>query len=88
MKEIDTKPKPKVVNDEAIEESTPFLRILDEKHALDEKIIKLIAFLEDDEKACNVAGWKQVEKMREQIDVMLAYSNILNTRILIWKHNK
>lgn len=86
MKEIDTNCK--VVNSYAIEESIPFTRILEEKHALDEKIVKLNAFLKDEERAERIAGFWQLGQMREQLDVMLRYSGILNTRILTWRHNK
>lgn len=65
-------------------DDTPFTRIVEEKRALDEKIIKLI----DEEKAGNIAGFYQLGQMREQLDVMLRYSGILNTRILTWRHNK
>ena len=57
------------------------------KRALDDKIVKLNAFLEDEEKASKITGWFQVGQMREQLDVMLRYSGILNTRILTWRHN-
>lgn len=68
-------------------ESTPFSRLVEEKRALDEKIIKLNAFLEDEERAEKIAGFWQLGQMREQLDVMLRYSGILNTRILTWRHN-
>lgn len=66
---------------------TPFTRLVKEKRALDEKIVKLNAFLEDENKAGNIAGFYQIGQMREQLDVMLRYSGILNTRILTWRHN-
>lgn len=66
---------------------TPFTRIVEEKRALDEKIVKLNAFLEDEERAGKIAGFWQLGQMREQLDVMLRYSGILNTRILTWRHN-
>lgn len=65
-------------------DDTPFSRLVEEKRALDEKIIKLNAFLEDEK----IAGFWQIGQMREQLDVMLRYSGILNTRILTWRHNK
>lgn len=68
-------------------DDTPFTRIVEEKRALDEKIVKLNAFLKDEERAGNIAGFYQLEQMREQLDVMLRYSGILNTRILTWRHN-
>lgn len=77
----DNKPK------ECCESSdTPFTRIVEEKRALDEKIGKLNAFLKDEEKAGKIVGFWQLRQMREQLDVMLRYSSILNTRILTWKH--
>ena len=66
-------------------EATPFERLVFEKHELDERIIKLNAFLIDDEKACSIAGYPQVAQMRQQLDVMVQYSGILNTRILTWR---
>ena len=68
-------------------ESTPFSRLVEEKRAIDEKIVKLNAFLKDEEKAGKIAGHWQLGQMREQLDVMLRYSCILNTRILTWRHN-
>ena len=92
MKELNNKPevadvcsKEKICCDS--NGSTPFSRLVEEKSALDEKIVKLTAFLADDEKACNIAGYQQVSQMREQHDVMVRYSNILNSRILTWRHN-
>ena len=93
MKELNNKPEVAAVCDEKpvcccdSSESTPFSRLVEEKRALDEKIVNLTAFLSDDEKACNIAGYQQVSQMREQHDVMVRYSNILNSRILTWRHN-
>lgn len=90
MKELNTKPEVADVCDEKDTcccDSTPFSRIVEEKRALDEKIVKLNAFLEDAEKACKIAGYSQVTQMREQLDSMLQYSCILNRRILTWRHN-
>lgn len=67
-------------------ESTPFSNLVEEKRALDEKIVNLNAFLEDEERAGEIAGFWQIGQMREQLDVMLRYSGILNTRILTWRH--
>lgn len=69
-------------------DDTPFTRIVEEKRALDEKIVKLNAFFKDEERAEKIAGFWQIGQMREQLDVMLRYSGILNTRILTWRHNK
>lgn len=92
MKELNNKPEVADVCDEekvcCENDDTPFTRIVEEKRALDEKIVKLNAFLEDKEKAGNIAGFYQLGQMREQLDVMLRYSGILNTRILTWRHNK
>lgn len=93
MKELNNKPEVADVCDEETacccdsSESTPFSRLVEEKRALDEKIVKLNAFLEDEEKAGKIAGFWQLGQMREQLDVMLRYSGILNTRILTWRQN-
>lgn len=95
MKELNNKPEVADVSDEETacccdsSESTPFSRLVEEKRALDEKIVKLYDFLSrnDGESARQIAGFVQVEKMSEQIKVMLEYSNILNGRILLWRHN-
>ncbi len=91
MKELNKKTEVADVCDEEkaccdSSESTPFSRLVEEKRALDEKIVKLNAFLEDEEKAAKIAGYWQLGQMREQLDVMLRYSGILNTRILTWRH--
>lgn len=91
MKELNNKPEVADVCDEKCccdsSESTPFSRLVEEKRALDEKIVKLNAFLEDEERAGKIAGFWQLGQMREQLDVMLRYSGILNTRILTWRRN-
>ena len=93
MKELNNNPEVADVSDEKTtccydsSGSTPFSRLVEEKRALDEKIVKLNAFLEDEEKAGKIAGYWQLGQMREQLDVMLRYSGILNTRILTWRHN-
>ena len=68
---------------------TPFTRLVEEKRALDEKIVKLYDFLSrnNGETARRIAGFAQVELMTEQMRVMLDYSNILNKRILTWRQN-
>ena len=55
MKELNNKPEVAAVCDEKpvcfdSGESTPFSRLVEEKRALDEKIVKLNAFLEDEER--------------------------------------
>lgn len=92
MKELNSNPEVVDVRDNNLKDcckssDTPFTRIVEEKRALDDKIAKLNAFLEDEEKASKITGWFQVGQMREQLDVMLRYSGILNTRILTWRHN-
>ena len=92
MKELNNNPEDAAVCDEkdtccCDSSDTPFTRIVEEKRALDEKIVKLNAFLEDEERAGKIAGFWQLGQMREQLDVMLRYSGILNTIILTWRHN-
>lgn len=95
MKELNNKPEVADVCDEKpvcccdSSESTPFSRLVEEKRALDEKIVKLYDFLSrnDGEIARRIAGFAQVEQMSEQMRVMLDYSNILNKRILTWRQN-
>lgn len=92
MKELNSKPEVAAARDNNLKDcckssDTPFTRLVEEKRALDEKIVKLNAFLEDEERAGKIAGYWQLGQMREQLDVMLRYSGILNTRILTWRHN-
>lgn len=92
MKELNNKPEVAAACDNNLKDcckssDTPFTRLVEEKRALDEKIVKLNAFLEDEEKAGKIAGFWQLGQMREQLDVMLRYSGILNTRILTWRRN-
>lgn len=61
-----------------------YLRILDEKRELDNRIMKLNAFLYDNERTQRI-GYQQLELLRRQLDIMLEYSSILNTRILRWQ---
>lgn len=70
------------------QEESAFGRIVEEKKLLDDKIVKLNAFLIDDDKACKIAGYVQVELMRDQLRTMLDYSSILNRRILTWVHTQ
>lgn len=53
------------------------------------EIVKLYGFLSRNsgEDARQIAGFAQVERMSNQLRVMLEYSNILNERILTWGHN-
>ena len=65
----------------------PFNRVKDEKYALDEKIMKLHAFLsrKNGKSAREIAGVEQVQLMSRQLRVMIEYSDILNERMLIWE---
>ena len=95
MKELNNNPEVAAVCDEKpvcccdSSESTPFSRLVEEKRALDEKIVKLYDFLSrnDGEDARQIAGFAQVDQMSDQMRVMLEYSNILNKRILTWRRN-
>lgn len=66
---------------------TPYDRLVIEKQQLDEKIVKLNTFLSNGEKAEKIAGYPQVGFMQRQLEIMLEYSSILNTRILRWKND-
>lgn len=61
-----------------------YLRILDEKRELDNRIMKLNAFLSDNERTQRI-GYQHLELLQRQLEVMLEYSSILNTRILRWQ---
>lgn len=61
-----------------------YLRILDEKWELDNRIKKLNAFLSDNERTQRI-GYQHLELLRRQLDIMLEYSSILNARILRWQ---
>lgn len=71
---------------ECAQEQLPeaYLRILDEKRELDNRIMKLNAFLSDNDRTQRI-GYQHLELLRHQLDVMLEYSSILNTRILRWQ---
>lgn len=94
MKELNSNPEVADVRDNNLKDccessDTPFTRLVEEKRALDEKIVKLHGFLSRNsgEDARQIAGFAQVEQMSNQLRVMLEYSNILNERILTWRHN-
>lgn len=59
-----------------------YLRILDEKRELDNRIMKLNAVLFDSD---STLSYKQLELLQRQLNVMLEYSNILNVRLVGWK---
>ena len=94
MKELNNNPEVAAVCDNNMKDcckssDTPFSRLMEEKRALDEKIVKLYGFLSRNsgEDAREIAGFAQVDRMSNQLRVMLEYSNILNERILTWRHN-
>lgn len=78
-----------------LDESTPKGRLIVEKRELDTKIKKLYAMLNkfrDDagvikfEMLCDFVGCGEAaDALLDQLDVMIKYSGILNTRILLWK---
>lgn len=69
--------------------SDTFLRLVDEKQELDNRIVKLKAFIDSfDEyfKLVEKVGSNQAaDALYEQLDAMVRYSSILNTRIVLWK---
>lgn len=71
---------------ECAQEQLPeaYLRILDEKRELDNRIMKLNAVLFDSDSTQRI-GYQQLELLRQQLNVMLQYSNILNARLVGWK---
>lgn len=78
-----------------LDENSPKGRLIIEKRELDTKIKKLYAMLNKfrDEAGvikydavCNFVGsGEAADALLDQLDVMLKYSSILNTRILLWK---
>ena len=78
-----------------IDESTPKGRVIIEKRALDIKIEKLYAMInkfKDDrgsikyDELCQLVGsGEAADALLDQLDIMIRYSSILNTRILLWK---
>lgn len=69
--------------------SDTFLRLVDEKQELDDRIVKLKAFIDsfdDYGKLVEKVGSDQAATaLYEQLDAMVHYSSILNTRIVLWK---
>lgn len=78
-----------------LDESTPKGRLIIEKRELDTKIKKLYAMInkfKDDrgnikyDELCQlVSSGEAADALLDQLDVMIRYSSILNTRILLWK---
>ena len=59
-------------------------RVIEEKNQLDEKIIKLYAFLSNEEKVSKISTQQKLLLSR-QLDIMTDYSDILNKRLLLWE---
>jgi len=55
-------------------------RVIEEKKALDEKIDKLRTFISDDPKFAD-AGMEEQGRLREQLQHMLRYTDVLHERI-------
>lgn len=76
-------------------EDTPYTRLVAEKRALDERIIKLKDFLDTARNehgeldypllAPKVGSPEAAYLLEEQLDLELSLSNVLNKRILLWK---
>lgn len=54
-------------------------RVVDEKQSLDEKISKLISFMESD--ASSVLSLSEEDDLEEQLEYMEKYSEVLTRRI-------
>ena len=69
--------------------SDAYLRLIDEKQELDDRIMKLKAFLDSfdeyDKLVLKVGSNQAADALYEQLDVMVRYSSLLNTRITLWK---
>lgn len=69
--------------------SDTFLRLVDEKQELDNRIMKLKAFIDSfdeySELAEKVGSNQAADALCEQLDVMVRYSSLLNTRIVLWE---
>ena len=69
--------------------SDTFLRLVDEKQELDDRIVKLKAFIDSFDEygklAEKVGSDQAADALRCQLDIMVEYSNILNTRLILWK---
>ena len=69
--------------------SDAFLRVVEEKRELDERISKLKTFLDSFSEyrdlLAKVGSDDAADALREQLGVMVRYSNILNTRLVLWK---
>ena len=69
--------------------SDAYLRLIDEKQELDDRIVKLKAFIDSfdeyGELAEKVGSNQAADALYEQLDVMVRYSCLLNTRIVLWE---
>lgn len=69
--------------------SNAYLRLVDEKQELDDRIMKLKAFIDsfDEYKDLSkkVGSDQAADALMRQLDIMVDYSNVLNTRIVLWK---
>lgn len=70
--------------------SDAFFRVVEEKRELDERISKLKAFLDSFSEYSNlvakVGSNQAADTLYQQLDVMVEYSNVLNTRLVLWKN--
>lgn len=69
--------------------SDAYLRLINEKRELDDRIMKLKAFIDSFDEFVElvekVGSYQAAEALNEQLDVMVRYSSLLNTRIVLWK---
>lgn len=69
--------------------SDAYLRLINEKQELDDRIMKLKAFIDSFDEygklAEKVGSNQAADALCEQLDVMVRYSSLLNTRIVLWK---
>lgn len=69
--------------------SDAYLRLINEKQELDDRIVKLKAFIDSFDEFVElvekVGSCQAAEALNEQLDVMVRYSSLLNTRIVLWK---
>lgn len=69
--------------------SDAYLRLINEKQELDDRIMKLKAFIDSFDEFVElvekVGSYQAAEALNEQLDVMVRYSSLLNTRIVLWK---
>lgn len=70
--------------------SDTFLRVVEEKRELDERIRKLKAFLDSfseySDLVAKVGSDQAADALYRQLDIMIEYSNALNIRLVLWKN--